>query len=118
MSVARADADFITVKKARYGRYVDTKQWDKFSEIALPHATLRFLDMDKNPPPHQLLDNVHPFYKSSYLYHIKRVDFHLVRGCNHDSGYHTHYFDCLNHYNLCKWSVYPNALPKRHVNRL
>lgn len=49
MSVARADAEIITAKKARYGRFVDTKQWDKFSEIALPEATLRFLDTDNTP---------------------------------------------------------------------
>ncbi|ETS84617.1 hypothetical protein PFICI_02642 [Pestalotiopsis fici W106-1] len=49
ISVAHADAQIITTKKARYGRYVDTKQWDRFSEIALPHATFRFLDTDKTP---------------------------------------------------------------------
>ncbi|KAL1885811.1 hypothetical protein Plec18167_001306 [Paecilomyces lecythidis] len=31
-------------KKAQYGRYIDTKQWDEFDQIALPDAELIFLD--------------------------------------------------------------------------
>ncbi|GAD93728.1 hypothetical protein NECHADRAFT_102143 [Paecilomyces variotii No. 5] len=31
-------------KKAQYGRYIDTKQWDKFDQVALPDADLTFLD--------------------------------------------------------------------------
>lgn len=38
----------ITQKKARYGRYVDTKQWSNFHEIILPHAHLNFLDVHGN----------------------------------------------------------------------
>ncbi|QKX64629.1 uncharacterized protein TRUGW13939_11804 [Talaromyces rugulosus] len=33
-------------KKSQYGRYIDTKQWDKFSEVALPNAKLSFHNRD------------------------------------------------------------------------
>ncbi|KAF4456845.1 bile acid 7-alpha [Fusarium albosuccineum] len=40
----------ITRQKARYARYSDLKQWDKFAqEIALPDARYSFLDTDGNP---------------------------------------------------------------------
>lgn len=37
----------ITNKKAQYGQYLDTKQWDRFQQIALPDAKFRFLNPDK-----------------------------------------------------------------------
>lgn len=33
-------------QKARYGRYLDTKQWHSFVQIALPDARFRFQDVD------------------------------------------------------------------------
>ncbi|KAJ3539854.1 hypothetical protein NM208_g5319 [Fusarium decemcellulare] len=43
-------AQAITRQKARYARYSDLKQWDKFAqEIALPDARYSFLDTDGNP---------------------------------------------------------------------
>ncbi|RTE85003.1 hypothetical protein BHE90_000387 [Fusarium euwallaceae] len=37
----------ITRQKARYGRYADTKQWDKFAQdIALPDARFSFYDTE------------------------------------------------------------------------
>jgi hypothetical protein len=37
-------AQAITEQKAKYGRFIDTKQWSKFNEIALPDAELHFWD--------------------------------------------------------------------------
>lgn len=42
-------AQAITRRKARYARYADTKQWDKFEAIFLPTATSAFVDRDRNP---------------------------------------------------------------------
>lgn len=40
----------ITRQKARYGRYADTKQWDKFEmEIGLPGACYSYCDGDGKP---------------------------------------------------------------------
>lgn len=40
----------INRKKARYGRYVDTKQWDKYTaEVALSDAKYDFLDVNGKP---------------------------------------------------------------------
>ncbi|KAL2857042.1 hypothetical protein BJX68DRAFT_229981 [Aspergillus pseudodeflectus] len=39
-------AEIVTRKKAQYGRYIDTKQWDKFDQVALPDAKLSFYDAD------------------------------------------------------------------------
>jgi hypothetical protein len=37
----------ITSQKARYGRYIDTKQWDKWEEEVMhPRATCVFIDMN------------------------------------------------------------------------
>ena len=36
----------ITNKKAQYGRYIDTKQWENFSLITLPNALFRFQNVD------------------------------------------------------------------------
>jgi hypothetical protein len=46
MAVPPEVAAIISRKKAQYGRYIDTKQWDKFHQIALPDAELSFLDSD------------------------------------------------------------------------
>lgn len=46
MSVSWETSDIISRKKALYGRYIDTKQWDKISSIALPDAELRFFEPD------------------------------------------------------------------------
>lgn len=42
-------AQAITRQKARYARFADTKQWDKFEALALPNAPYAFLDTDKKP---------------------------------------------------------------------
>ena len=36
----------ITAKKAQYGRFLDTKQWRAFQQIALPGARFRFQNPD------------------------------------------------------------------------
>lgn len=41
-------AQSIAQKKARYGRYVDTKQWAKLQKIILPDARLNFWDIHGN----------------------------------------------------------------------
>ncbi|KAL2847172.1 hypothetical protein BJY01DRAFT_246946 [Aspergillus pseudoustus] len=46
MPAPLAIAEIITEKKAKYGRYIDTKQWDKFGEVALPDAELSFIGPD------------------------------------------------------------------------
>ncbi|KAI7782496.1 hypothetical protein LA080_013496 [Diaporthe eres] len=46
MSVSSETTEIISRKKALYGRYIDTKQWDKLSSIALPDAELRFFEPD------------------------------------------------------------------------
>lgn len=43
-------AQAISRQKARYGRYADTKQWDKWEkEIALPDARYSFFDTNGQP---------------------------------------------------------------------
>ncbi|KAG0649699.1 hypothetical protein D0Z07_3766 [Hyphodiscus hymeniophilus] len=44
MPVSHEVMEIIRRKKAQHGRYMDTKQWDKFQELFLPHASLTFLD--------------------------------------------------------------------------
>jgi hypothetical protein len=39
-------AETIFRKKSKYGRYIDTKQWNKFGEVALPNAELSFFGSD------------------------------------------------------------------------
>ncbi|KAI1269241.1 hypothetical protein F5Y18DRAFT_374007 [Xylariaceae sp. FL1019] len=40
----------ITSKKAKYGRYADLKQWDKFEvEVALPDCNMSYLGIDDEP---------------------------------------------------------------------
>lgn len=39
----------ITRRKARYARYADTKQWDKFEALNLPTAAYAFLDNTGKP---------------------------------------------------------------------
>ncbi|KAL2865211.1 uncharacterized protein BJX67DRAFT_359010 [Aspergillus lucknowensis] len=39
-------AEVIVRKKSQYGRYIDTKQWDRFEDVALRDATLSFHDVD------------------------------------------------------------------------
>lgn len=46
MSVSWETNETISRKKALYGRYIDTKQWDRLSSIALPDAELRFFEPD------------------------------------------------------------------------
>lgn len=46
MSVSWGTSEIISRKKALYGRYIDTKQWDKLSSIALSDAELRFFEPD------------------------------------------------------------------------
>jgi hypothetical protein len=46
MSIPPEVTDIITRKKSQYGRYIDTKQWDKFDQVALPDAGLSFFDSD------------------------------------------------------------------------
>lgn len=46
MSVPAEIAEVIIRKKSRYGRYIDTKQWDKFDQVALPNAEFSFYDTD------------------------------------------------------------------------
>lgn len=46
MAVSPETTEIISRKKALYGRYIDTKQWDKLSSIALPDAELRFFEPD------------------------------------------------------------------------
>jgi hypothetical protein len=42
-------AEIIRRKKMKYGRLVDTKQWSRFTEIALPSARLAFFNPDMVP---------------------------------------------------------------------
>ena len=46
MSVSYEVAEAIRGGKARYCRYLDTKQWEKLADIAMPDADLTFLDED------------------------------------------------------------------------
>ena len=46
MLVSFQVAETISRKKSQYGRYIDTKQWDKFDQVALPDAELAFFDSD------------------------------------------------------------------------
>lgn len=46
MSVPLEVQAAISRKKAQYGRFIDTKQWDKFHQVALPDAQLGFFDPD------------------------------------------------------------------------
>lgn len=46
MSVSWETKETISRKKALYGLYIDTKQWDRLSCIALPDAELRFFEPD------------------------------------------------------------------------
>ena len=46
MSIPPEVTEIITRKKSQYGRYIDTKQWDKFDQVALPDAELSFFDSD------------------------------------------------------------------------
>ncbi|KAG8167259.1 hypothetical protein KVR01_002948 [Diaporthe batatas] len=46
MPVSWEATEAISRRKALYGRYIDTKQWDKLRSIALPDAELRFFDPD------------------------------------------------------------------------
>lgn len=46
MSIPVEIAEVIIRKKAQYGRYIDTKQWDKFDQVALPDAEFNFYDTD------------------------------------------------------------------------
>lgn len=46
MSIPVEVAEIIIRKKSQYGRYIDTKQWDKFDQVALPDAEFIFLDTD------------------------------------------------------------------------
>jgi hypothetical protein len=46
MSVTWEVAEAISRRKALYGRYIDTKQWDKLCSIALSDAELRFFEPD------------------------------------------------------------------------
>jgi hypothetical protein len=44
MAVNPADAIAIGSRKAQYGRFADTKQWEKFKTFALPDAVYRYYD--------------------------------------------------------------------------
>ena len=46
MPVSAEITDRISQKKSQYGRYVDTKQWNKFDKIVLPNAEFGFFDSD------------------------------------------------------------------------
>jgi hypothetical protein len=46
MDVTCEIAKRIRLKKARYCRYMDTKQWGEFEKLALPDAKLTFFDVD------------------------------------------------------------------------
>lgn len=46
MSVSWETTEIIARKKALYGRYIDTKQWERLPSIALPDAELRFFEPD------------------------------------------------------------------------
>ncbi|KAK5994270.1 hypothetical protein PT974_04742 [Cladobotryum mycophilum] len=46
MSVEAKVANIIRRKKAQYVRYIDTKQWSKFEELALADAELSFHNSD------------------------------------------------------------------------
>jgi len=46
MSVSWEISEAISRRKALYGRYIDTKQWDKLCLMALPDAELRFFEPD------------------------------------------------------------------------
>ncbi|KUI61644.1 hypothetical protein VP1G_08817 [Cytospora mali] len=46
MSIPFEISEIISRKKALYGRYIDTKQWEKFNSIALADAELRFFEPD------------------------------------------------------------------------
>ncbi|KAI0151778.1 hypothetical protein GGR57DRAFT_172813 [Xylariaceae sp. FL1272] len=50
MPVSAEIAAAITSKKAKYGRYADLKQWDKFeAEVALPDCKMTYLTVDGEP---------------------------------------------------------------------
>ncbi|KAI0129768.1 hypothetical protein BJ170DRAFT_617491 [Xylariales sp. AK1849] len=49
MSVSPLTARIIANKKARYGRLIDTKQWDRFREVALADASFQFFEADGAP---------------------------------------------------------------------
>ncbi|KAI8627687.1 hypothetical protein F5Y19DRAFT_440801 [Xylariaceae sp. FL1651] len=50
MSVPPEVVAAITSKKAKYGRYADLKQWDKFeAEVALPDCKMAYLGHDGAP---------------------------------------------------------------------
>ncbi|GAM83042.1 hypothetical protein ANO11243_010280 [Dothideomycetidae sp. 11243] len=50
MDVPLDVAAAITAKKAMYGRFLDTKQWDKLQElVVLPDCEFLFLDQQKKP---------------------------------------------------------------------
>lgn len=46
MSVSWETTEVISRKKALYGRFIDMKQFEKLSSLALPDAELRFLEPD------------------------------------------------------------------------
>jgi len=39
----------ITTRKAKYGRFADLKQWERYHEIALPDAFFGYYDTDGSP---------------------------------------------------------------------
>lgn len=50
MAVVEAEiAEIIRRKKSQYVRYMDTKNWSKFEQLALPDAELNFVDSDGSP---------------------------------------------------------------------
>lgn len=48
MSIPLEIAEIITRKKSQYGRYIDTKQWDKFDQVALPDAEFSFYNTGRS----------------------------------------------------------------------
>lgn len=46
MPVPLEVAETICRKKSQYGRYIDTKQWNNFGQVALPEAEFNFFDSD------------------------------------------------------------------------
>ncbi|KAJ5775769.1 uncharacterized protein N7511_000780 [Penicillium nucicola] len=46
MSTPVEITEIICRKKSQYGRYINTKQWDKSDQVALPDAELMFFDTD------------------------------------------------------------------------
>jgi hypothetical protein len=46
MSISFETAERIRLKKAQYCRFVDTKQWESFRRLALPHAKFIFYGVD------------------------------------------------------------------------